>query len=196
MNKPPAAAPEARGDPRARRKLALLAAIAVAPVALSYAAYYLLPSDARTTNYGALLPTRPIAEIRGVTAVGAPFGLDDHKGRWLLLVAAAGGCDETCQRMLYATRQARTIQNAAQDRVVRIWLVTDDVTPAASLLAQHPGLVVARVPAASVAALPHGARTIYLVDPLGNQVLAWPVDPDVKALARDLARLLKASRIG
>jgi hypothetical protein len=34
------------------------------------------------------------------------------------------------------------------------------------------------------------------MDPLGNQVLAWPRPPDPKALAKDLGRLLKASRIG
>ena len=38
--------------------------------------------------------------------------------------------------------------------------------------------------------------TIYLVDPLGNVVLAYPADPDSKRLAKDLERLLKASRIG
>lgn len=196
MSEPPVAAPAVRGDPRARRKIVLIAAIAIAPIALSYAAYYLLPSDARTSNYGELLPTTPVREIDGVTAEGAVFRLSDLKGRWVLMVAGAGGCDDTCQRMLYATRQARTMQNAEQDRVVRVWLVTDGTTPAASLLAQQPGLVVARVPAAGVAGLPKGAQAIYLVDPLGNQVLAWPVDPNVKALARDLAKLIKASRIG
>lgn len=196
MSEPQLAAPVVRGDPHARRKLALVAAIAFAPIALSYAAYYLLPRDARTTNYGELLPTRPVGEIKGVTTEGAPFRLSELKGRWVLLVAGAGACDDACQRMLYATRQARTIQNAEQDRVVRAWLVTDGTTPAASLLAQQGGLVVARVSAADVSGLPKGNRAIYLVDPLGNQVLAWPVDPDVKAVARDLARLLKASRIG
>ena len=48
----------------------------------------------------------------------------------------------------------------------------------------------------AVAALPKGEDAIYLVDPLGNQVLAWPRDPDIKALARDLTRVLEASRIG
>jgi hypothetical protein len=35
-----------------------------------------------------------------------------------------------------------------------------------------------------------------LIDPLGNWVLAWPADPDIKALAKDLGRVLRASRIG
>jgi hypothetical protein len=35
-----------------------------------------------------------------------------------------------------------------------------------------------------------------LVDPRGNLVLSWPADPDIKRMAADLARLLRASSIG
>jgi len=37
---------------------------------------------------------------------------------------------------------------------------------------------------------------IYLVDPLGNLVLQYPQEPDIKGLAKDLKRLLSASSIG
>jgi len=82
----------------------------------------------------------------------------------------------TCQRKLYATRQARTIQGREQERVVRIWLqATDAPMLAPQLLAQHPGLVVARVDPAQWAALPGVAGpppNIYLIDPLGDIVSA------------------------
>ncbi len=65
-----------------------------------------------------------------------------------------------------------------------------------ALLAQHPGLVTVRVPAAVAAKFPGGATSVYLLDPLGNLVLRYPDDPDIKGIARDLTRLLKASRIG
>ena len=54
----------------------------------------------------------------------------------------------------------------------------------------------ARVEPAGVARLPDGGRGLALVDPLGNVVLTWPADPDIKAMAKDIARLLRASRIG
>jgi hypothetical protein len=41
-----------------------------------------------------------------------------------------------------------------------------------------------------------GRQAIYLVDPIGNQVLAWPAEPDIKALANDITKLLRASQIG
>ncbi len=180
---------------RARRTLVAVAAVAIAPVALSYALYYLMPRESRA-NYGELLPTQPIASVAGTLADGKPFRLTDLKGRWVMLMVASGPCDAACERMLYASRQARTMQNAEESRVVRALLAAGGTPPSAAIAARHPGLVVVQVPPAALAALPRGDHAIYLVDPLGNQVLAWPVDPDVKALSKDLARLLKASRIG
>ena len=40
------------------------------------------------------------------------------------------------------------------------------------------------------------ARDQLLVDPLGNLILRYPADPDIKRMANDLDRLLRASRIG
>ena len=187
--------PAPRSDVRTRRRLLLLAAIAIAPVLLSYLAYYFLPRDARV-NYGTLLTTRPMAPITGTLATGAPFSTADLRGRWVILYAGSGRCDESCASALYASRQARTIQNAERERVRRVWLVVDDATPPAPSVAEQDDLAVVRVAPSSVADLPEGTGRIYLVDPLGNYVLAWPTKPDIKAMAKDLARLLRASAIG
>ena len=88
------------------------------------------------------------------------------------------------------------MQGKDQDRIVRVWLNAGGVTPPAEWRAQDRGLVVAQVPAAALAALREGDHAIWLIDPLGNLVLAYPADPDVKALAKDLMRLLRASQIG
>jgi hypothetical protein len=181
--------------PRARRQLALIAAIALAPVVLSYLAYHFWPRDARV-NYGTLLTARTLEPIAGTTLDGKPFSSAALRGRWIVLYASPGACPASCANALYATRQARTIQNAERERVVRLWLVTDAAPPGASLLAEHPDLAVVRVAARAVAQLPLGGDRIYVVDPLGNFVLAWPSKPDIKALAKDLARLLRASAIG
>ena len=194
---PPPVGPSAP-NPRARggkRTLLLIAAVTLAPVIASYAAYYLFPR-APAVNYGTLLPTAPIEGIEGTRPDGSPFRLEDLRGRWVLLALGRGDCGAPCERKLYATRQARTMQGREQERVVRAWLVVDDGEPTAALLAQHPGLVVVRVAEAVPARFPGGADALYLLDPLGNLVLRYPDDPDIKGLAKDLTRLLKASRIG
>jgi len=179
----------------ARRTLMLIAAAVVAPVALSYTFYYFMPRAA-FTNYGELLPTAPLPELAGTSLDGRAFRSADLRGKWTILVPAGGACDAACVETLYATRQARTMQGKDMERVTRAWIVTDEAVPAPERLAEHPGIVVVRLAAGEVAKLPKAGNAVVLVDPLGNQVLAWPRQPDAKALAKDLGRLLKASRIG
>ena len=179
---------------RVRRQLALLVLIGLAPVVASYAIYYGWPRE-RQVNYGTLIAA-PSPGIAGRTLDGAPFALTDLRGKWVVLAASGGACDAACRTRLFAGRQARTIQNAERERIVRVWLVTDDVEPPAALLAEHDDLRIVRVPPRALDALPDAGRTLLLVDPLGNLVLAWPADPDVKAVAKDIGRLLRASRIG
>lgn len=183
------------GNVRGRWTLIAIAAVVAAPVLLSYALYYFAPPD-RFANYGELLPTTAFPGVGGTRLDGAPFDLASLRGRWVLVVAAPAACDDACAKTLYATRQARTIQGRESERVVRVLLASGDAVPDAALLAQHPDLVVARVSAGIGGSLPRGPGAIHLVDPLGNQVLAWPPAPDVKAMAKDIGRLLKASRIG
>jgi len=173
----------------------LIAAIGMAPIVASYAAYYVWPRHARV-NYGELLVTEPAPSFEGVRSDGRSFRLADLRGRWVILMSAPANCDARCERMLYASRQARTIQGSEQDRVVRVWLARGDGDISANLLAQHPRLQVVRIDDASFDGSPIADGRIYLIDPLGNWVLAWPAEPDIKAFAKDLGRVLRASRIG
>jgi hypothetical protein len=183
---------------RARRTLLLLALVCAAPVVASYVTYYWLHPAAHV-NYGELL-ARPAPDIAGVTEGGAAWSLASLRGHWILLVDADVACDAHCERALYATRQTRTMQGREQERVVRVLLQPADALPLdPALRAQHPGLIVARAdPAQWTPPSALGAATpgIVLVDPLGNLVLRYPADPDVRRVAKDLERLLRASRIG
>jgi hypothetical protein len=189
------ASPPSGADRKARRTLLLIAAIAVAPLLASYTIYYFFPRAA-FVNYGTLLPTAPAPDIRGEGPDAKPFALSALRGRWVLVVAGDGACDAACRRKLYATRQARTMQGREQDRIVRVWLVTGTSAPDPGVLAEQPGLVAVRVADAAPAALPAGPGAIYLVDPLGNLVLQYSDDPDIKGISKDLGRVLKASGIG
>jgi cytochrome oxidase Cu insertion factor (SCO1/SenC/PrrC family) len=190
-----ASAPRRGTDARGRRTLAIIAIVAILPIAASYAIYYLWPRAAQA-NYGTLLATGPAPAIVGTAPDGAPFRLAELRGKWVLLAGSASGCDAGCEKTLFAMRQARTMQGREQDRVVRVWLAAGGAPPAADLVAMHPGLQVARVAANALDALPGAKPGLWLVDPLGNLVLSYPAEPDPRRLAQDLARVLKASRIG
>ncbi|MEO8303855.1 MAG: hypothetical protein ABI724_07020 [Betaproteobacteria bacterium] len=177
-----------------RRTIFLIAAVVLAPVVASYIVYYLFPQEAQV-NYGTLLATVPAPAVVGTRADGTAFRLDELHGRWVLL-SGGRGCDAACERKLYATRQARTMQGKDQDRIVRVWLASGDNPPTPDLVAEHPGLLVIRVGATGLERFPGGAGPIYLIDPLGNLVLRYPDNPDIRGIANDLARVLKASRIG
>lgn len=173
----------------------LVLAVCAAPMVASFAAYYLMPPrDA--ANYGELLATQPAPDLAGTRPDGTAWTLADERGHWVVLVAADSSCDDACATRLYATRQARTMQGKDMDRVARVWLLPDAGTPPPARLAEHPDLAVVRVDPRTADRLPRGNGRIYLVDPLGNQVLSWPADPDIRRLAKDLSKLLRTSRIG
>lgn len=192
MARPPA-------KPGGRRTLLLIAAVSLAPIVASYAAYYWFTPYKRL-NYGELLETAPAPIVAGTDAGGKAFSLADLRGKWVLLIASRAGCADPCARTLYATRQARTIQGREQDRIVRLLLQPLGApTLSADLAAAHPGLVVAGVDPSALDQLPLGAGVVdgvLLLDPRGNLVLRYGADPDIRRLANDLQRVLKASQIG
>lgn len=177
-----------------RWPLLLVALVCLAPVVASYLAYYVFQRDARV-NYGELI-ARAAPALAATAAGGTPFALAVQKGGWVIVIAAPQGCDAVCTAALHATRQARTMQGRDMERVTRVLVLGADGALAPALATQHPDLRVVRAATDTMAAWPRGERAIYLIDPLGNIVLAWPLEPDIKALAKDLGRLLRASQIG
>ncbi len=169
--------------------IALVALVCAAPFVSAWVAYYFIQPNAGK-SYGELLETRPLAPL-AVSAADA----EKWSGKWRLVLLAPDACPTECRNALYATRQARTMLGRERERLVRVV-----VTPSAlaqPLVAENPDLLVISSPAM----LPDAWRNaldkgILLVDPLGNQVILWPKNPDVKKLNQDLARLLRASRIG
>ncbi len=189
-------------------------ALCAAPVIASYLAYYFYPPEGRAI-YGALIePQVEVSELGGMPVAGAegaapvageqekPTSFAALRGRWVLVVAAPGGCPGDCAQRLYAIRQVRLAQGRDAERIERVWLVTDSRQPAAALLAEHPGLQVwfsapeqlrQRFPAAAQG---EGFARIYLVDPHGQLMMQFPIGADPGRIRKDLVRLLKISRIG
>lgn len=192
------AAPVSSGT-GSRASLWLIIAVAAAPVVASYLAYYFWPPE-HTVNHGVLIEPRRLPDP-GLTLIGgAPFRLSQLRGKWVLVTVDSGRCDANCARKLLYLRQLRLTQGKDMERVERAWLISDGIVPDAGALAPYRGTWLVRAAGSGLLdAFPapgSASDHIYLVDPLGNLMMRFPRDPDPRLMIRDLARLLKASRIG
>ena len=172
---------------RGRLKLALLGAFFALPLALATLAWWLGWATGITSNYGELIsPPHKLA--------GTPF--DALRGKWVLVSFDAAACDAYCERKLYFMRQVRRAQGKDEDRIERLWLITDAGQPRAELLAAIEGTRVAD--GAPLAAQFPATTTdhIYLVDPLGNLMMRFPRNPDPSRILKDVQRLLRVSQFG
>jgi cytochrome oxidase Cu insertion factor (SCO1/SenC/PrrC family) len=192
------AAPEAQRL-RGRRVAFAILALCAAPTIAAWFGYFVWQPQSRQ-NYGELIEARPLSDPELRRLGGAPFRLSQLRGKWLLLQIDSGTCAESCRKKLHYLRQVRLAQGKDADRIERVWLLSDAVSPDAALLGDYPGLHVSLASGSRIAAEFPAARSpadhIYLVDPLGNLMLRFPADPDPRRMMKDLRRLLKASRIG
>ena len=186
-------------------RLMLLAVVFVcaSPLIFSYLSYYVIKPEGRT-NYGALIDPRahPIPAL-GTTALdGKAATLQQFKGKWVMLKVGSGDCLEACKEQLVAVRQLRLMTGKEQNRVERVWLVTDDTPLDTVLMRVIDGTHMLRAKADAVGAwLPveQGGKAddhIYLIDPLGNLMMRFPKNPDPAKVRKDMGKLLKASAIG
>lgn len=180
----------------------LLLAIFIVPVVASYLAYYVWQPQGGVRNYGELIKPAPLAETIALARPdGAVLALKELRGKWVLLQVDGAACDTACERKLYAMRQVRLLQGRDQDRVLRLWVVADDQPLNDALLKQKfEGTLAARDPGgALIGKLPAKTNArghIYVIDPLGNLMMRYDANPDLKRMSKDIGTLLKASGIG
>ena len=187
---------------RARLKMLAILLVCAAPVIASYFAYYVIKPSGRV-NYGALIePQRDLSALQMAGLDGTRSSIAQLRGKWLLVAIEPGDCDKACTDRLYALRQIRLTTGKDRDRIERVLLVTGDGAPPAQVMAEYEGTVVARVQAALVeqgfpaedGAL--ASEHLYVIDPLGNLMMRFPRNVDLNRMKKDIAKLLRASRIG
>lgn len=172
-----------------RRQLIVMLLIVGASLGGSYALYRAANSGGvwSTTNNGEFVdPPVNSAALDLVDSAGLPLG---QRKTWWLWVVRTEPCDQACAHALHQLRQLHILLNRDTDRVKRA-LVTQAVVDRGDLEKLYPELAFLT---GKVEALPPG---IYIVDPLGNLVLHYPLDAAGKPVLQDLQRLLKVSQIG
>ncbi len=92
---------------------------------------------------------------------------EQHTGHWSMLLVPETGCGDLCEAELESLKRVHDALGRESDRV--------------------------RVMTADELSIDSG---IWVIDPLGNLVLRYPIVFEGKALLGDMKRLLKASRLG
>src|SRR5450755_2565914 len=190
-----------RRNSRPRRLLIGLAVLFFAPLALSFYLYYgysrFQPSN--HVNHGALIePVRPMPALALPLLGGAYTAPDFLQHKWTLLYASRGACSDMCRQKLYDTRQVRVALDRDMGRVQRVLIADADCCEAQFLQREQADLIVVRAADAAplLAALPQDAGALYIIDPLGNLMMAYAPDAPAKGLLDDMKRLLRLSHVG
>lgn len=160
------------------------------------------PLVTHTTNYGELI-SPPLS----LASLALPANQQAWRGRWLLLYVNPEVCDTSCEKALYNIRQIRTATGKNSDRVARAMMAFSEADPHLQQLLANDfeGTLYLTPSKAAFATLVQGTAAekrvlqeggIYLVDPLGNIMMFYPLDSDPMGILKDLTRLLKLSHIG
>ena len=191
-----------------RQRLFLLFIIACFAVPLA-AAWWLVGrwTPGGTVQHGELLnPARPLTALRFTPLNGREPDGTTLRGHWVLIYAgSAGECAAACRTGLYDLRQVRLALGKDMGRVKTLLLLDNE--PIAELrqwLAdEHAAMIVgvadlaARTELAGAFSQPGSAGDwIYLLDPLGNLLMRYPVASEPRGMLKDLQRLLRLSRVG
>ena len=185
-----------------RWKMMVVMLVCASPVIASYFTYYMVRPEGRR-NFGELIdPQRPLPDVVATDLQGRAVNLKSLKGQWLLVSTAAAACDELCARHLYLQRQLREGLGKDKDRLDWVWLVTDSAPVPDLLMPALKDATVLRVPQDQLAqwlSAQEGhalSDHLYVVDPMGNWMMRFPVQTDNATAAkvkRDLERLMRAS---
>lgn len=195
---------------RGRRQLVMLALLFLAPVISSWLAWTYLSSDgvAATTNAGQLVqPARPISSVDLKDKAGDNWAIESIRGRWAYVMFAGSECNERCEQQLYYTRQIRTGVNKDMQRLHRLLVLAHepDVAWVARMEREHPDLIVLVADSSSwqafagqfqQAGVPVDGSHFFMIDPLGNLMMAYDEKVTPKGIAKDLRKLFKVSQIG
>ncbi|MBA1148696.1 hypothetical protein H0Z60_16735 [Ectothiorhodospiraceae bacterium WFHF3C12] len=143
-----------------------------------------------TVNHGELI--RPPEQLSGESWL-SQLPEDYFAGRWTLLHAVAGDCDDGCTALLDKSGRVRVALDKDAARVQRLLLLAEGAAPVAESGVR--GARVVRADRATIRGLlPAGERHgLSVVDPQGFRMMRYGMPLQAKGLLEDLERLLRLS---
>jgi len=185
------------GDTESRRRarrgnrlaLAGLFAVFVVPILTAYTLNVWWPhwSPFGRMNHGELVKPAWEIELDGIA--------EPATGRWILLHPVEASCDDMCEARLGLVKRVHLSLGKDYDRVVRIF-VHRAGGPGERARFGDAGLISVLAPDAWFDRFGDDVPALLIVDPQRRAVLRYGSEIEPKGLARDLARMLKISKIG
>lgn len=187
-----------------RLKLLAIALLCSMPFLLAYFAFYVVRPHGEASFGALIVPARPMPAASATGLDGAAVPLATLKGQWLLIKVDGGACVQDCQKQLLLLRQLRLTLAKDMERVDWLWLISDAAPVDATLrsgLQQDRATVLRLAPQMLQQWLLSDTTvtlqsSIFVVDPMGNAMMRFPVQMDTAGAAkarRDLEHLLRAS---
>jgi len=190
---------------RKRWMLIALMALFLSPVVAAW-----LWKPAAFRNRGDLIdPPRPLTNVQMIAPDGSSVDLNTFFGRWTYLFFVDADCNDSCKQLSDAIERVRLSQgkNNKRIRLIVVTLNPDSLPSLSEIRVAMPQTVVLALEPSKrerflsqfisqTGALTQHPSKIFLVDPLGNLMMSYPVQSEATDLRKDISRLLRASRIG
>ncbi len=175
-----------------KNTLWILSFVFVAPVLFGGAFYFFAPHffTNKTLNYGELIEPAIIINIDDIK------NQTKFKQKWTLVYK-----NKTCARMcLEILEEMKTIHLLANDkikRIQRLFISESDIPKGTKRIIQQQDTLYYRNKKKFSKFAHFPENSLFLMDPLGNVILRYDTNMlDIKAVVKDLERLLKYSYIG
>lgn len=127
----------------------------------------------------------------------------DHNGQWRLVYILPKTCGAPCQHALFQLNQIPVGIGQERERVASILLLPQSKSQLAIKGENITKQLLSPEQLQAMLSLPFVDQAIYLVDPLNNLILAYPIarekDTQIaqsKGLFSDLRKLMKLSKVG
>lgn len=178
------------------------------PYALAwYFMYVGDPTEFEAPNHAGLLisPMVPLPDYSLETIDGKQLSSAELANNWLLFTTSAQ-CKDACKRALLVMRQVRKAMAVDREVIKPILLLNDDNALAkldVDLATEFQNLSIIKHSSAQASGLLEIFKlgsdpienSIYMVDPYGNFMMAYPADSDQLGLLDDMKRLLKVNPV-
>ena len=188
---------------RGRWPLIALVAVFIAPVLVAF-----FWQSTGYVNRGRLIePPRLVSDLAMNMIDGRAMVLSSLTGKWTYVYFSHEVCDQTCNAVIESLVRIRLSRGKHKDRIqFLVAIVSPSAPPSSDESVSHPTALTAYIEKSALGrwrkafgvegSAPPEAGRIYLLDPLGYLMMSYPLAIDPNDIRKDLARLMRVSRVG